>query len=191
MRGLVRKQGQPLQLALDQEARDCRQQLGDSLGGGVGAVGGAEGVHDKYVRQAGEPGREFGIVLLFLGMEAAVFQQGYAALRKLLEPDLDLRPDTVVELHDVHAQELAEPRGDRIHAQSVVGAILGTPQVRDKDDPAARGLAQVINGRQRRADAGVVDDLAVLERDVEVDAHEHALADDVDVLDGLLQDASL
>ena len=39
---------------------------------------------------------------------------------------------------------------------------------------------------QRRADARVVGDPAVLQRDVEVDAHEDALARGVQVLDGAL-----
>ena len=45
---------------------------------------------------------------------------------------------------------------------------------------------QVADRRERLADAGVVCDYAVFERDVEVRAHEHPLPGDIDVADGLL-----
>src|SRR5581483_11575520 len=48
-------------------------------------------------------------------------------------------------------------------------------------DRRAAVLDDVANRRQRRADARVVADRAVLQRHVEVDAHEHALAGDVEV----------
>jgi hypothetical protein len=48
-------------------------------------------------------------------------------------------------------------------------------------------LLQVADRRQRGADAAVVGDAAVaVERHVEVDAHQRALAGNVDVADGLL-----
>ena len=51
---------------------------------------------------------------------------------------------------------------------------------------AAPGRESSVDGRDRRADARVVGDLAVVERDVEVDADEDPLARDVDVADGQL-----
>ena len=47
-------------------------------------------------------------------------------------------------------------------------------------------LEQVLDGRQRGPDAGVVGDLAVLDRDVEVDPDQDALARGIDVADRLL-----
>ncbi len=87
-------------------------------------------------------------------------------------------------------------RGARI----VLGSHLGRPDGQVKPEyslePVAAKLAemlgtdvaldQVLDRRQRRADARVVGDLLVLgERDVEVDAHEDALALDGELLDVL------
>jgi hypothetical protein len=51
-----------------------------------------------------------------------------------------------------------------------------------KQQPRA-APAQRLDGRQRRADAGVVGDPAILERDVEVDAQQDATALDVEVVE--------
>ncbi len=91
-------------------------------------------------------------------------------------------PDAVVGERDGRAEEGGERIGDR--AQAHVGDALpvGPPEVRHQDD--LRVLpAQVVDGRQRLAEPLVRFDLAVLEGDVEVDAHDDALVGDGEVFD--------
>ena len=59
--------------------------------------------------------------------------------------------------------------------EAVGDLAVGPAEVAREDHPGALRL-EVADRRQRRADAGVVGDLAVLQRDVEVDPHEDALA---------------
>src|SRR5688572_8456347 len=69
------------------------------------------------------------------------------------------------------ALEVSRHRG---HGILRIRATLGTPEVREQDD-ARTALAEVVDGWQRGADAGVVADAAVfVERDVEVDADQRA-----------------
>jgi hypothetical protein len=49
--------------------------VGDAFGGGVGAVGGAEGVVDVDLGEAGKLFGEGGVVGFFFGVEAEVFEQ--------------------------------------------------------------------------------------------------------------------
>ena len=83
----ARRVGQGLaevaQLLFHQVAgRRRAQQPGHALGGGVGAVGGAEGVVDIEVGQAGQLPAEIGIVGFFSGMEPQILQQQDLAVAK-------------------------------------------------------------------------------------------------------------
>ena len=70
-----------------------RDEADHALGGSVGAMRGTERVVDVEVAQRGEFLGERGIVLLFLGMEAEVFeQQDFAGLRL---HGFDFRPDAI------------------------------------------------------------------------------------------------
>jgi hypothetical protein len=55
--------------------------------------------------------------------------------------------------------------------------------VGDEDHPGA-AFDKVLDGWDRLADPGVVDDPAVLDRNVEVDADQDPLTGDVDLADG-------
>ena len=71
--------------------------------------------------------------------------------------------------------------GDRPQAHLRIRLALRPSEVRRQDDDARAVVQCVGDRRQRRGDAGVVADHAVLERHVEVDADEDALAGDVEV----------
>ena len=77
-------------------------------------------------------------------------------------------------------EELAQPRGDRRHRERRVRA-LRPAEVRADGDLGGAALEEELERRQRGADARVVGDPPVLERDVQVGAHEDALARDVRV----------
>ena len=180
-----------LELLIHEEAGGgLRDEVGDALGGGVGAVGAAEGVVDVEVAEAGELAREVGVVGLLFGMEAEVFEQeGLADFEVAGELGGDGADavggegDVFVEIDDL-IEELAEAIDDRAEAHGSDGLALGTAEVGAEDDfgLVAEG---VLDGGDGLADAGVVEDLgAVLgEGNVEVDADEDALAVEVEVAD--------
>ena len=124
-----------------------------------------------------------GVVFLLARVEAKVLQQQHAAGGHGLDRRRHLRTDALAQVADGAAQETAQVRGYGAQAQRLVDSALGAAEVGAEDDPGA-ALAEVADGRQGLAEAGVVGDAAVGEGDVEVDPHEDALALDV----GLTQD---
>ena len=165
----------------------------DALGGGVGAVRGAECVVDVDVGEGGELPGEAGIVGFFFGVEAEVLEQEDLARLELArhffgdlayavgrEGDVDAFSEFLVE-------ELAEAVDDRAHGVFRIGLALGAAEVRGEDDFG--GMAErVDDGGKSGDDARVVGDgLAVFgEGHVEVYADEDALVGQVDVADGEL-----
>ena len=89
--------------------------------------------------------------------------------------------DAVGRERDRPAEQLRQAIGDRPQAQLRFDLALRPAEVAGEDDRRAL-LERVLNGRQRRLDARVVADDAVLERDVEVDADEDALALEIEIL---------
>ncbi len=169
-------------------------EVGDALGGGVGAVGAAEGVVDVDVAEGGEFFGEGGVVGLFFGMEAEVFEQeglaGFEVGGHLAGDCADAvggEGYVFVVAEDVVEQD-AEVVDDGAEAHGGDGLALGAAEVRAEDD---LGLVaeRVLDGGEGLADAGVVGDDAVLERDVEVDADEDALVGEIQIADGQLRHA--
>ena len=73
-------------------------------------------------------------------------------------------------------RQLGQPVGRRSQRQLGL-AVLGPPRWETRI--SARPAAELLDRRQRGADPGVVGDRPVLERDVEVDPHQHPLAVEV------------
>ncbi len=188
--GSTQQRLQRRQLPLEQEPGDRRQQPGHPLGGGVRPVGGAERVVHVEVRQLGQLGGQGGVVLGLPGIEAGVLQQEHVAGTQVRHGVLDRRPHQLVHLAHRGTQEVGEPGRDRVQAQGRVWAALGPAQMRGQDDLGPL-LPQVLDGREGRPDAGVVGDLPVLQRHVEVDADQDALAGHVHVADRLLGHVAL
>ena len=77
-------------------------------------------------------------------------------------------------------------RCDRTEAESIIRLTLGATKMRGKNQPGAL-FEQILDGRQSRADPGVVADFTVIvNRHVEVDPTENPLAVDFDIFDGQL-----
>jgi hypothetical protein len=160
----------------------------DALGGGVGAVGAAEGVVDVDVAERGELLREDGIVGLLFSVKAKIFKQERLARLKIESHLAGNGTDTVwreryvfVIAEDVieHGAEMIDERA-KTHRGD--GFAFGAAEMRTEDD--LRLVAQgVLDGREGFADASVVGDDAVFERHVEVDADENALVGEVEVAD--------
>jgi hypothetical protein len=157
-----------LDLALEQQAGGARQQPGDPVRRGVRAVRGAERVVDVGVGQVGVALRQLGVVLRLALLVADVLEHHDVAVRDAVE--------RLGERH-VDAEQLARALRHRLQAELGL-AVLRPAEVRGEDEPGP-ALAQRLQRGKRGADAGVVGDRAVLERDVEVDPDEDPLAAEV------------
>ena len=164
------------ELLLEEEPGHGRRQvLGHSLSGGVGAMGGTEGVVDVEVSDRGELLGKLRVVLLLLLVEADVLQQQHVSVAHGFDGGLDLRADAVVGLLDLLSEELGEAHGTRGQPELVLRSVLGASQVGAQDD-LGTVVGQVLEGRDGGPDTGVVGDGASVQRDVEVGADKHDLA---------------
>ena len=161
MLDLAEQLAQRLELPLEQEAGVRGQELRDPDRGRVRAVRRAEGVVDEQVEVVGELPGELGIVLRLARVEARVLEDA----------------DPLV------GQQLPQPLLDGLHRERGVLA-LGTAEVRADDDLRRVTFEQELERRQGRPDPRVVGHVPVLERHVQVRAHEHSLAGDVGVANG-------
>ena len=118
-------------------------------------------------------------------MESQVLEQDQLSGTQLADGVVDPRPQRVAGHAHLVTEQLGQPIGDRLEAQRVVDLALGPAQVAGQDHAGA-ALQQVADRGQAGADAGVVGDPTVVERDVQVRAQEDALAGDVDVTNRLL-----
>jgi hypothetical protein len=165
-------------------------EVGDAFGGGVGAVGCAEGVVHVDVAESSELLGEGWVVGFFFWVEAEVFkQQGLARLEVAGQLDghgadaVGGEGDVFVGVKDV-VEEHTQPRGDGLEAHGVDVLALRPPKVRGEND---LGLAaeRVLDSGDGLADASVVGDGAIFgERHVEVDTDEDTLAGEIEVANG-------
>ena len=150
-----------LHLALHQEAHPLGgDELGDPGRRGVRAVRGAEGVVDVDVGVAGQRARERLVVGLLGRREAQVLQQRHRAGAQIVDHLAGAVAHRLVGQRDVGAEQLRQPRGDRLERVLLVGLALGAPEVRGEDDPRPL-LDRQLDGRQALPDAGVVRHLPV------------------------------
>ncbi len=140
-----------------------------------------EGVVDVDVAELGECRHEFRRVFLFARMEAGVLEQRDFARLHRSDGFLRLRPDAVESEGDGTAEDLREL--GRHRRQRLRGiAPFGPAEVRKQNGLAA--LADdVAHGGQRGDEARIVADPAVLDRHVEIHAHEHALTGQVRLIE--------
>ena len=83
------------------------------------------------------------------------------------------------------AEQLLQARGDGLEAHLRIRLALGTAEV-GREDHAGAVVERVLNGRQRRLDALVAGDfhfapVVLLQRDIEIDANEHAFAVEIEI----------
>ena len=179
--GLGHQALEHLDLAREQEPGAGRQQAGDALGRGVGAVGRAEGV----VHVVGEarrraarrrPGRWPPRPRGSAGSRASRARPG--ASRPTRSPHLAGRRSPAAARR---SRPISSPRRSAQGRSDSSGrrCPLGRPRCEQTATPAP-ACEQPLERRDRGADARVVGDAAVLERDVEVGAHQHARAAPVD-----------
>ena len=148
----------------------------DPFGRGMRAVRRSKGVVHVHIGEIGQLPGEAGIVLLFLRVEPEVLQEDdLVAAARPLDGGRGSLADRVLSELDRLPEKLREPRRNRPQRVLRIRFALRPSEVRREDHRRA-ALERVPDGRQRRPDARVVADGAVLDRDVEVHADEHALA---------------
>ena len=132
---------------------------------------GGERVVDVTVGQLGELAREAVVVLLFLGMEAEIFEQQQLAGFDRLRLRARGLADAVGRQRDRAREQLAQPFGHGLERQLRVGPALGTTEMRGEHDGGAAIESQPERGNHR-AQPGVVGDGSPVEGRVEVGADE-------------------
>ena len=180
--GILEQAREHRDLALHQEARVGRQELGDADRARMGAVRGPERVVHVDLGVVRELAGERRVVLLLLGVEAEVLEEEELAVAQPLHGVDRADAERVAGDRHVAAEELRQALGDRPQAEAVLDLAIGPAEVAREDHPRPVGQ-EVVDRRDRGTDARIVGDLAVLQRDVEVDANEDALPGDVDVAD--------
>ncbi len=159
-----------------------RQHVGQPFGRGVRAVRHRESVIDENVAQFGQRGDEFGVVLFLAGMEAGVFQADDVAGLHRGDRALGRFADAIVDEFDRALDDVRDLGGDRLERLLRI-APLGAAEMRQQDHLGAL-VGDLGDGGRHALDARCVADDAVLNRDVQVDAHQHALSLHVDVVKG-------
>ena len=173
----------------EEESRDRRlQELGDTFGGGVGAMGRTECVVDEKVKGSGELLNESWFVLGLLLVESGVLEHDNISLLGGVDNLGNLLTDAVGGKLDFLSEELTHAVGARGEGELVLRSFLGASQVRaDRDNGAL--LGQVLNGGDASTDTSVVSDLLAVEGHVHVASDEDLLSLEfgiAEVFDGLL-----
>ncbi len=170
---------------LHQVAADGGQVVGHTGGGGVGPVGGAEGVVDEDVGHVSQGLAQGGIILSLALFEPGVLQQHHVAVLQSGGLGLGVLTGHVGGHDDFLAQQLADPLGNHSQAEFRGGAVLGLAHVGAEDDLGVV-VDQVLNGGHGGHDPLVGCNDAVLGGYIEVAAAQNPLAGYVNVLNRLL-----
>ena len=174
------------QFLLHQQAAYGREEGRDSSGGAVGAVGAAERIVHKNLRERGKLLRQFHVVLFLAGVEPHVFQQQHPAIRQGFRFGFGFRAHAGFGKLHRHAEQRAQRRGDGTQTLFRIDLTLRTAEVAAQNDFGALS-DQILQCRQGFLDAGGIGDdhgaLFLLQRHIEVHAHEAAFAGRIDITD--------
>lgn len=114
-----------------------------------------------------------------------VFQEQHVAVAHFGDRVLGLVADAVGAEMNALVEHVLDGRSDRLQRHVGDRLTLRTAEMGEQDDLGAL-LGQFADGRRDALDAGRVGDHAVLDRHVEIDAHQNALAGDVgQIVEGL------
>ena len=129
---------------------------------------------DQFGEFAGECEPLAVVLAGFPRIEADVLQQQDVAVGEPFGPGQRVAADDIAGQLHVPAELLTERRGDRRQRQLRVGPVFRPTQVRG-DHHLGAGVDKRLQRRHRGGDpARVGDDALVVERDVQVGAHQHA-----------------
>src|SRR6266481_3122062 len=170
----------------EQPRRRLPDEARDADNGSMRAVSGAEGVaNENAVAQGGELLRKGFVIFFFVGMEADVFQHEHFPVAQGLALAFGAWTDTIQSEGDWLAEQLFQFFGGGPEGIFWIRAAFGPAEMRSKHEAGA-----LFNGepqcRQSFADASVVGDDGVFQRNVEIHADENAFAAEVEGVDGEL-----
>jgi hypothetical protein len=170
----------------------------------LSAVAGAEGVVAVDAAQRGKRGGEgidarrllgreafvgvfFGLIdERFLGVKTEIFEQDALFVLHARDEPGYVRSDAIGRERDLQVEQFAETHGHGLETMLRLEPFaLRPPQVAHQHEPAA-AVEHVADRRQGLSDPPVIGDVSVLERDVEVHAHQDAPSGDVDLVNGAL-----
>lgn len=153
-----------------------------------GAVRGAERVVHVRLAERGQFLAERGIVLLLALVEAQVLHHQHVAVAQRGGFRAGRRRPPCRWQQHTGAWPISSESfwGGGTQRERLLEALAGRTAEMAHEDDARAVVDEFLDGGQRRADARVVGDGAVLHRHVEVDAHEHALAARVQLVDVLI-----
>src|SRR6267142_246848 len=149
----------------------------------MGAVRCAERIVHVNVTESGELFGKCGIVLFLLRVEPEVLEQHCASFRKAGSHFLDFRTHAIGSEKDLLPQHFAEPRSHGLQAVLRFGLSLRPAEVRRKNQAA--GVFENITDRwEGSPDTRVVCNSPAIDRNIEVHAHEHTLAAQIEIRNG-------
>ncbi len=181
--GTAKRGLQRLELLLHRPSRMRGQLVGQPMRRRMRAVGGGEGVIDVDVAELGERVDMGRIVLLLALVKAGVFEQEHVAIVHFGDRVFRCLADAIRAESDGTLDDVGDRRGDGLQRIGFVRPPLGSAEMREQNDLAAL-VSDLRDGRCNALDARRIGHAAVLRRDIEIDAQQHALADQVGVVEG-------
>ncbi len=148
----------------------------------MGAVGGGEGVVDIDVAELGEFVDMGRIVLLLALVKAGVLEEKHVAVLHFGDRIVGRLADAVGREGDRPLDDVGDRGGDGLERIGFIRAALGPAEMGEKNDLAAF-VRDLRDRRRHPLDARRIGHAAVLRRNVEIDAQQHALAGDIDVIE--------
>jgi hypothetical protein len=172
-RGVDGEALQHLEFGRDESAGGARQQLREVVHAGLAAVHDAEAVRDERVAELGEllgEGAPFGVVLAGLPrVETQVLEQHDVAVVERADGRRRRGADGLVDELDGRAEQLRHAHRHRLQRVAGLGLALRAAQVADDHDLRPR-IAKLADRGERGADAAVIGDNAVGQRNVQIAA---------------------
>ena len=141
--------------------------------------------HEKAVAKGGELLRKGLVVFFFLWMEANIFEHQNFAVAQGFALAFRSRSDAIQSKGHGLAEQFFQFFGGRPKRIFQIRAAFGPAEMRSENE-AATFLDGQAKSRESFADARVIGDDAILERNVEVHADENAFAAKVESVDGEL-----
>ncbi len=166
---------QHLDFPLHQQASIGRQVIGNTYGAGMGSVGCAKGVIDKYICQFRQFFGKLRIILFFTGIKADIFQKEHIPVIKGCYGCLRFFANGRVHLCYRDCQQFFQPPGNGIQTQLFLDSSLGAAQMRNQHQPGSLP-AQEIDGGQGSTNPGIIGDFPCAHGHVKVNPEQHPLA---------------
>ncbi len=170
------------------ESRDrWLQELGDTLGGGVGTVGSSESIIDEKVERSGKLFNESSLVLGLFLVVSGVFEHDDITFLSGVDNLGDFLSDAVGGKSDVLSEELTHALGARCKGELVFLSVRASQVGADSDDGTLR--LQVLDGRDTGSDTGIVGDGLSVKRNVDIATNQDLLSLELvigEIFDGLL-----